>query len=90
MKHDLHPDYHPDAKITCATCGSVLITGSTVPDIRVEICSQCHPFYTGKQNLIDTAGRVDRFKRIIRRRDSARAARRTTTPGKHQPASAAT
>lgn len=90
MKHDIHPAYHPNAKITCATCRSMLVTGSTVPDIRVEICSQCHPFYTGKQNLIDTAGRVDRFKRIIRRRDSTRAAQRTTTSDKRQSASAAT
>ncbi|MDR2588550.1 MAG: 50S ribosomal protein L31 [Spirochaetales bacterium] len=61
MKADIHPAYKP-AKITCA-CGSVIETRSTAGDISVEICSQCHPFFTGKQKLVDTAGRVDRFKR---------------------------
>ena len=61
MKADIHPVYKP-AKITCA-CGHVIETRSTAGDISVEICSQCHPFFTGKQKLIDTAGRVDRFKR---------------------------
>jgi large subunit ribosomal protein L31 len=61
MKPDIHPNYKP-SKITCA-CGSVIETRSTAGDISVEICSQCHPFFTGKQKLVDTAGRVDRFKR---------------------------
>ncbi|HOV38546.1 MAG TPA: 50S ribosomal protein L31 [Spirochaetales bacterium] len=61
MKPDIHPKYVP-AKITCA-CGNVIETRTTVGDLRVEICSQCHPFFTGKQKLVDTAGRVDRFKR---------------------------
>ena len=61
MKPDIHPKYQP-VKITCA-CGSVIETRSTTGDISVEICSQCHPFFTGKQKLVDTAGRVDRFKR---------------------------
>ncbi|MDR3201034.1 MAG: 50S ribosomal protein L31 [Spirochaetales bacterium] len=61
MKADIHPDYKP-AKITCA-CGNVIETRSTAGDLSVEICSQCHPFFTGKQKLVDTAGRVDRFKR---------------------------
>lgn len=61
MKADIHPNYKP-AKITCA-CGAVIETRSTAGDISVEICSQCHPFFTGKQKLIDTAGRVDRFKK---------------------------
>lgn len=63
MKEGLHPQYHHDAKVTCA-CGNAFTTGSTISEIHVEICSNCHPFYTGKQKLIDTAGRVDRFKRI--------------------------
>ena len=63
MKKDIHPTYHPDAKINCA-CGAVFTIGSTVKEISVEICSQCHPFYTGKEKLVDTAGRVDRFKKI--------------------------
>ncbi|MFH0829008.1 MAG: 50S ribosomal protein L31 [Candidatus Kerfeldbacteria bacterium] len=75
MKESTHPKYHDKAKIVCASCGAVLVTGSTVPEMRIEVCSNCHPFYTGKQHLIDTAGRVDRFRRIVGRGDSARAAR---------------
>lgn len=63
MKKDTHPTYYADAKITCA-CGNVMTVGSTVKEIQVEICSACHPFYTGKEKLVDTAGRVDRFKKI--------------------------
>ncbi len=61
MKEGSHPKYE-QTTITCA-CGNVIETGSTRKDIRVEICSKCHPFYTGKQKLVDTGGRVDRFKR---------------------------
>lgn len=75
MRNDIHPTYYSDAKITCASCGSILVTGSTVKEMRVEVCSNCHPFYTGKQNLLDTAGRVDRYKRIMTHRDTARAKR---------------
>lgn len=60
-KKELHPQYFPKAKIICA-CGAVFETGSTVPEINVEICSACHPFYTGKQKFIDTAGRLEKFK----------------------------
>ena len=61
MKKDIHPDYKR-MKITCL-CGNVIETSSTKQDIHVEICSRCHPFFTGKQKLIDTAGRVERFQR---------------------------
>lgn len=61
MKQGIHPDYK-DTQIKCA-CGNVIETGSTKQDIRIEICSACHPFYTGKQKLVDTGGRVDRFKK---------------------------
>jgi large subunit ribosomal protein L31 len=61
MKKDIHPQYKP-AKITCA-CGNVIETRSTSENIQVEICSSCHPFFTGKQKLLDTAGRIDRFKK---------------------------
>ncbi len=60
MKSDLHPKYFPDAKIICA-CGNVAVTGSTIPEIHIEICSKCHPFYTGKQKIVDTARRVEKF-----------------------------
>lgn len=61
MKKKIHPEYY-ETTITCA-CGNKIETRSTVKNIRVEICSNCHPFYTGRQKLIDTAGRVDRFRR---------------------------
>ena len=61
MKEGLHPDYKPTT-ITCA-CGATWETGSTKEDIHVEVCSKCHPFYTGRQKLVDTGGRVDRFKK---------------------------
>ena len=61
MKKDIHPEYTL-TKITCV-CGNVIETRSTVKDIHVEICSACHPFYTGKQKLVDTAGRIDRFNK---------------------------
>ena len=61
MKENIHPKYEKTT-ITCA-CGNVIETGSTKKDIRVEICSKCHPFFTGKQKLVDTGGRVDRFKK---------------------------
>jgi len=61
MKKGIHPDYKL-TKITCV-CGNVIETRSTVEDIHVEICSACHPFYTGKQKLVDTAGRIDRFNK---------------------------
>lgn len=63
MKKDIHPDYKTST-ITCA-CGEVFETRSTKQDIRVEICSKCHPFYTGKQKLVDTGGRVDRFNKRL-------------------------
>jgi large subunit ribosomal protein L31 len=61
MKAKIHPKYET-AKITCA-CGNVIETRSTAKDLRVEICSACHPFFTGKQKLVDTAGRIERFRR---------------------------
>lgn len=61
MRKEIHPKY-VDTTITCA-CGEVIHTRSTVENIRVEICSKCHPFFTGRQKLVDTGGRVDRFKR---------------------------
>jgi large subunit ribosomal protein L31 len=61
MKQDIHPEY-TEAKVVCA-CGNTFQTMSTVDEVHIEICSVCHPFYTGKQRLVDTAGRVDRFKR---------------------------
>ncbi len=61
MKKDIHPKYHDDATFTCA-CGNVVVAGSTIKSQTTDICSKCHPFYTGKHKLVDTAGRVDKFK----------------------------
>ncbi len=74
MKTAIHPTYHKDAKVTCA-CGSVFTVGSTVPDIHVELCSACHPFYTGKQKIVDTARRVDKFEQRAAAQAQAAAAR---------------
>lgn len=62
MKTDIHPKYYENAVILCANCGKEFKLGNTREEIRVEICSNCHPFYTGKKVLIDTEGRVDKFK----------------------------
>ncbi len=62
MKKEIHPKYTNESKVTCA-CGAKFAVGSTMEEIKVEICSQCHPFYTGNEKVLDTAGRVDRFKK---------------------------
>lgn len=62
MKPNIHPQFYPAATVTCA-CGNTFTTGSTVQSLHTEICSQCHPFYTGKQKLLDAAGTVDKFKK---------------------------
>lgn len=61
MKKNIHPQYYPSAKVSCA-CGNKFEIGSTKPELKIEICSACHPFYTGKGKLIDIAGRAERFK----------------------------
>ncbi|MEX1014557.1 MAG: 50S ribosomal protein L31 [Candidatus Paceibacterota bacterium] len=61
MKKETHPKYHEKAKFICA-CGNKFIIGSTKEKVEVEICSKCHPFYTGKKSLVDTAGRAEKFK----------------------------
>lgn len=62
MKPDIHPKYYDDAVVTCS-CGNTYTTGSTKPSVRVEVCSQCHPFFTGEQRIVDTEGRVERLRR---------------------------
>ncbi len=61
MKKNIHPTYYPKAKVSCA-CGNTFYTGSTQEEIKTELCSACHPFYTGKQKLVDAARRVEKFK----------------------------
>jgi len=62
MKEKIHPQYYPEAKVVCS-CGNIFTMGSTKKEIHVELCSKCHPFYTGAQRMVDTAGRVERFRR---------------------------
>jgi len=71
MKKDIHPEYYPDATVVCGSCGATWKTGSTKKEIRTEVCSNCHPFYTGQQQrLLDREGQVDRFyKRLQARQD---------------------
>jgi large subunit ribosomal protein L31 len=61
MKAKIHPQYYPDCKVTCA-CGNTFTTGSTLPEIKVDICSACHPFFTGEMKFVDTQGRVEKFQ----------------------------
>jgi large subunit ribosomal protein L31 len=72
MKPKIHPDYH-DVTVACA-CGASFQTRSTRKDLRVEICSSCHPFFTGRQKLIDSAGRVERFQKRYKKDGGAQAA----------------
>jgi large subunit ribosomal protein L31 len=71
MKHDIHPDY-VETRVSCS-CGNVFTTRSVKPELHVELCNQCHPFYTGKQKLVDTGGRVERFQRKYANRSGAKA-----------------
>ncbi|KKW02719.1 MAG: 50S ribosomal protein L31 [Parcubacteria group bacterium GW2011_GWA1_49_11] len=64
MKTDIHPQYYDDAKVTCA-CGNTWKTGSTLRDIKVNVCFKCHPFYTGQEKIIDTRGRVEKFQKRV-------------------------
>ncbi|MGD0354174.1 MAG: 50S ribosomal protein L31 [Dehalococcoidia bacterium] len=66
MKEKIHPKYYTDAKVTCS-CGNTFTTGSTRQTLRVELCNKCHPFFTGEQKIIDTAGRVERFNKRYKR-----------------------
>jgi large subunit ribosomal protein L31 len=71
MKEAIHPKWFPEAKVTCA-CGNTWITGATVAEIRTDICSACHPFYTGEQRIVDTEGQVDRFTKRLQQRAAIR------------------
>jgi large subunit ribosomal protein L31 len=71
VKPDTHPKYYA-ATATCATCKSEFTVGSTRPDLRVDVCSACHPFFTGKQMIIDTAGQVERFQKRLERAATGR------------------
>jgi len=62
MKEKIHPTYYSDAKVVCS-CGNSFTTGATKELLKVELCSKCHPFFTGEQRIVDTAGRIERFRR---------------------------
>lgn len=78
MKKGLHPQYYNESKVTCA-CGATFTTGSTLPEIRIELCSACHPFYTGKQKFVDTARRVEKFQDKVSKKTAASATRKGKT-----------
>jgi len=72
MKQGIHPQYYPDAKVICA-CGRTWTTGSTKKEIHTDMCSECHPFFTGEQRIVDTAGQVERFERRLGQQHSLEA-----------------
>ncbi|MEM7128006.1 MAG: 50S ribosomal protein L31 [Chloroflexota bacterium] len=74
MKADIHPKYYPTATVICS-CGTTWLTGSTEPEIRTDVCNTCHPFYTGEQRIVDTAGQVERFMKRLEKRQSGAAKR---------------
>ena len=76
MKTGIHPTYYPDAKVKCA-CGNHWTTGSTKPEIHTAICSACHPFYTGTEKILDTRGRVEKFKKRLEKTAQKSAAAKT-------------
>lgn len=77
MKKDIHPNYNSQAQVTCA-CGATFTVGSTKDEMRTELCSKCHPFYTGKKKLVDTAGRVDRFRAKMEKAQQVKEAKAST------------
>lgn len=83
-KEGLHPTFHYDAQIICA-CGNTWTTGSTQKEIRTDICSNCHPFYTGEQRIVDTAGQVDRFMRRLQAGSSIRSSAQPTEKKTRRP-----
>jgi large subunit ribosomal protein L31 len=77
MKPDIHPKYYPEARVTCA-CGNTFTVGATKPEIQTEVCSACHPFFTGEQRIVDTAGQVERFMRRLEAGETQRFSEVTT------------
>lgn len=71
MKKNIHPKYYNDAVILCS-CGKAFKIGATKPEMRIEICSACHPFYTGQDKIVDTAGRVEKFKRRMAKKQESK------------------
>jgi large subunit ribosomal protein L31 len=83
MKPNIHPTYYPAARVICS-CGATWTTGSTLPEIRTDVCSTCHPFYTGEQRIVDTAGQVERFMKRLERRQNESARREIETTARRE------
>jgi large subunit ribosomal protein L31 len=75
LKPKIHPKYYPESRVICG-CGNTFTTGSTVPEIRTDVCSACHPFFTGEHRIVDTAGQVERFMRRLEMRDEELSSRK--------------
>ena len=84
MREGLHPTWYSESVVRCA-CGNTWTTGSTLPEIRTDVCSDCHPFYTGEQRIVDTEGQVDRFMRRLEARDAIKAAQDAIAAEKTSP-----
>ena len=80
MKKDIHPQYFPKAQVKCA-CGNIFTIGSTKEFIEVEVCSNCHPFYTGKEKIVDTMGRVEKFRKRMSKKQEVKTKTRTKKQG---------
>ncbi len=85
MREKIHPKWYPEAKVTCLSCGTVWTVGATLPEKKIDICSNCHPFYTGQQRIVDTEGQVDRFYKRLQQRDQRRAEAVERTGSKASP-----
>ncbi len=85
MREKIHPKWYPEAKVTCLSCSTVWIVGATLPEKKIDICSNCHPFYTGQQRIVDTEGQVDRFYKRLQQRDQRRAEAVERTVSKQSP-----
>jgi len=83
MKQAIHPKYYSDCQVTCA-CGNTFTTGSTLKEIKVEICSKCHPFFTGKQTFADTKGRIEKFREKVAQGKAYQSKAKTTKKKKSQ------
>ena len=84
MREGIHPTWYPEARVTCA-CGNTWTTGSTIAEIRTDVCSNCHPFYTGEQRIVDTEGQVDRFYKRLKARDERMTQDETRRESLHSP-----
>jgi len=80
MKKDIHPKYYPNARVQCA-CGNTFTTGSTKEYLDVEICSKCHPFYTGKEKVFDTVGQVQKFRKRLAKKEELKTRRKLKHSG---------